>query len=164
MRNKFAFKLCVLVLCFYTSGCCKHKSEDLCNPTTLTLEPFTEKRTVFQCNSTGEYTYIFSKKEQIDSLDPTCFFIGSVPFPVDETNMVYLMVGRMSYYLKDTISLTELKKDSCQKRLTYEVNMIQRDTVFLSNGGGIRSIFCSVENIPPDYQVEVKYKYVPLPE
>ena len=144
------------------AGCCKDKEENICKSNPMQIVPFIEKRSVFQCNNTNEYTYTLSKKEQIDSLQPTCFFVGSVPFPVDETNMFFLLIGRMSYYLKDTISFTELKKDTCQKKLTYVVDMVQRDTVLLSNGGGIRSIFCVVENIPADYQVEIKYKYVPI--
>jgi hypothetical protein len=152
----------IVVVVLIIAGCCKEKKENICKSNPTQIAPFFEKRSVYQCNSTNEYTYILSKKEQIDSLHPTCFFIGSVPFPTDETNMAYVMVGRMSYYLKDTISFTELKKDTCKHILTYEVKMVQRDTALLSNGGGIRSIFCSVENIPPDYQVEVKYRYVPI--
>ncbi len=76
------------------------------------------------------------------------------------------MFGKLSYHHKDTL-VTNLLLDSCSKLLTYEVNMIQRDTTVLRCPYGIsvvRSIFCSVEDILSDYQVEVKYKYVPLPE
>ena len=45
----------------------------------------------------------------------------------------------------------------------YSISLIQRDTTVLSNGGAVKGIFCTVENIPADYEVEVKYKYVPLP-
>lgn len=102
------------------------------------------------------------RKSQIDSLTD-CTFSPPVAFPVDETDFVYIMFGKMSYYYKDTFQ-TAVFKDTCLKKVTYEVNMIQRYKTLESNGGGVRSMFCSLENIPADYQVEVKYKYVPLGE
>ncbi|MCO5280147.1 MAG: hypothetical protein M9931_03700 [Chitinophagales bacterium] len=91
-----------------------------------------------------------------------CTFSPPVAFPIDETDMVYIMVGKMAYHYRDTF-YSKLFKDTCSKKLTYEVNMVQRDTVY-NTFPGVVSMFCSIENIPADYQVEVKYKYVPLPE
>lgn len=142
------------------SGCCKNKSD--CKSGNLTLKPFLERIETFDCNNgESDYTYIFSNSKQIDSLQPTCFFTAPVVFPLDESNMRYLLVGRFSAHYKDTLEST-LYKDTCSKILTYDVRMIQRDTALWSNGGGIQHIFCSVQNIPPDYKVEVKYKYVQL--
>ncbi|MFN8287799.1 MAG: hypothetical protein U0V74_13665 [Chitinophagales bacterium] len=100
------------------------------------------------------------KKAEIDSL-ADCTFSPPVPFPADETDFVYIMFGKMSYYRYDTFQ-TSLFKDTCSKKLTYQVNMIQRDTTHWQFPG-VMSMFCEVENIPADYQVEVKYQYVPLP-
>lgn len=161
MKNNSNFFLVGVILLLFVTGCCKHKSENICNPTPLPVTPFVEKRHIFQCNNSDEFTYIFRTKEQIDSLDPTCFFIGSVPFPVNDANMLYIMAGRTSYHYRDTISFTELLKDTCNKKLTYVVSMYQTDTT-VNIIPGRRTIFCSVENIPADYQVEVKYKYVPI--
>ncbi|HRN95765.1 MAG TPA: hypothetical protein PL084_13665 [Chitinophagales bacterium] len=162
MRTRLKFTIYTLV-CFFISACCKHKSENVCNPTPFSIQPFVEKRHIFQCNNSDEFTYIFRKKKQIDSLSPTCFFIGSVAFPTEDTNMVYLMIGRTSSHYKDTISIAQLLIDTCNKHLIYNISMVQTDTT-LNTFPGRRTIFCSVENIPADYQVEVKYKYVPLPE
>lgn len=163
MKSNQVLTFSISLFLVLATGCCKDKNEEVCNPTPLVVQPFIEKRHVFQCNNSDEFTYIFRKKEQIDSLDPTCFFIGSVAFPVDETNMVYILLGRTSYHYRDTISVTELFKDTCNKKMTYDVSMFQTDTT-ANTFPGRRTIFCSVENIPADYQVEVKYKYVPLGE
>ena len=82
-------------------------------------------------------------------------------FPVDETDFAYIMFGKMSYFRYDTFQ-TALFKDTCAKKLVYQVDMIQRDTTHRQFVGAL-TMFCSVENIPADYQVEVKYTYVPLP-
>jgi len=83
-------------------------------------------------------------------------------FPINEDSVVYIAIGKFSTYYKDTFETT-IVKDVCEKKMFYNINMIQRDTVVLSNGGAVKGIFCIVENIPADYEVEVKYKYVPLP-
>lgn len=151
----------VVILLLFSSGCCKDKIDAVCKPENFRIEPFVEKRHIFQCNNSDEFTYIFRRKEQIDSLSPTCFMTGSVAFPVDETEMVYILLGRLSTHYRDTISFTELLKDTCNKKLTYDVSMFQTDTT-PNTFTGRRTIFCSVENIPSDYTVEVKYKYVPI--
>jgi hypothetical protein len=135
------------------------KKEDACKSVNVKINPFLERYSNFECQNNNEYTYIFSSKSQIDSLSPTCSY-RQIAFPIDETDMRYIIVGRISYHFKDTIQ-TIIMKDSCLKILTYEVNMVQRDTS-LWQFPGVMSMFCSVTNIPPDYQVEVKYKYVPL--
>lgn len=152
--------LCTALLLILNIGGCKDKDKT-CKSGAFTVQPFLEKRHVFQCNNSEEFTYIFRKKEQIDSLNPTCFTTGSVAYPTDETNIVYILVGRASLHYRDTISVTQLQKDTCNKKLTYEVDMIQRDTTHWQFPG-VMSMFCSVENIPADYEVEVKYKYVPI--
>jgi hypothetical protein len=147
----------------FLAGCCKDK-KDLCVGNSVSVNPFVERFYIFWCNNNdAEYTYTFTKSEQIDSLQPDCFFTAPIAFPIDESSMRYFILGRISYHVKDTFQTT-LLKDSCSKKLVYEVNMIQRDTAyyFADQRGGVLSMFCSVENIPPDYQVEVKYKYVPL--
>lgn len=77
--------------------------------------------------------------------------------------MLYIIFGKLSYHLQDTFE-TKILKDNCSKKVIYEINMIQKDTTRVSfyPDGAIITNFCSVENIPADYQVEVKYKYVPL--
>ncbi|HWB64747.1 MAG TPA: hypothetical protein VG603_14625 [Chitinophagales bacterium] len=141
---------------------CKHKTDTSCIPNTFSVNPFVERKSDFHCGSNNyDYTYIFRKKSEIDSLEPICSFSPPVPFPVDETDFVYIMFGKMSYFYKDSFQ-TILYKDTCLKKLTYDISMIQTHLDSLSNGGGVLSLFCSVENIPADYQVEVKYKYVPL--
>jgi len=145
------------------AGCCKDKN--LCKNEFLSIRPFIERFYIFWCNNNDvEYTYIFNNSQQIEDLRPTCFFIAPVAFPIDEKNMQYFLVGRLSYHQKDTFQ-TSLLKDTCSKTLVYDVSMIQRDTAyyFPDRRGGILSMYCAVENIPADYKVEVKYKYVPLP-
>lgn len=158
--TKIAYNLVVLVLfAFILWGCCKNKNE--CVEGSFRVQPFIEKYGDFWCTGNNEYTYIFNHKYQIDSLS-YCTFSPPVAFPIDETDMVYIMVGKMAYHYRDTF-YSKLFKDTCSKKLTYEVNMVQRDTVY-NTFPGVVSMFCSIENIPADYQVEVKYKYVPLPE
>ncbi len=150
--------ICLLLV----AGCCKHKNDTSCIANDTSILPFTEKRSNFHCGSNNyDYTYIYRKKSEIDSLEPVCSFSPPVPFPVDETDFVYIMFGKMSYFYKDSFQ-TALYKDTCLKKLTYDISMIQTHTDSLTNGGGVLSIFCSAENIPADYQVEVKYKYVPI--
>ncbi len=160
MKNKI--NLLAVAILFLVTGCCKHKKEDVCNPTSISVTPFVQKIEVFDCNN-GEtdYTFVFAKSSQIDSLHPTCYFTAPIAFPTDETNMRYFLLGRFSSHFHDTI-ISTLYIDSCARVLYYDVKMIQRDTALWSNGGGLQHIFCSVENIPADYQVEVKYKYVPI--
>ena len=125
------------------------------------VNPFVERFFIFRCNNDdAEYTYIFTNKEQIDSLKPVCFFTAPIAFPIDEANMLYMAVGRMSYHYNDTFQ-TNISKDTCSKLITYDVKMIQRDTTPFQFPG-IISMYCAVENIPSDYKVEIKYKYVPL--
>jgi hypothetical protein len=150
-------------ICFLlVAGCCKHKDENTCNSTQFHVSPFLERYGNFTCGGNlYEYQYVMQRKSQIDSLFD-CTFSPPVPFPVDETDFVYIMFGKMSYFYKDSFQ-TVLYKDTCLKKLTYDISLIQTHLDSLSNGGGVLSLFCSVENIPADYQVEVKYKYVPLP-
>lgn len=134
-----------------------------CNNKTTPILPFIEKYGDFTCGGNlYEYEYIKRHKTQIDSLTD-CTFSPPMAFPLDETDMVYIMVGKLSYYSNDTFQ-TNLYKDTCAKKLTYELSMIQRDTIKVSfyPQGIARGMFCSIENIPADYEVEVKYKYVPL--
>ena len=139
-------------------GCCKDKKS--CKGSAFQIHPFTERYAKFECQNNNEYTYIFRNSKQIDSLQPTCSFAVPVAFPIDETDMVYIMFGKTAYHYRDTFQ-TNLLKDTCNKTLTYEVNMVQQDTAF-NTFPGVVSMFCSVQNIPADYKVEVKYKYVPL--
>ena len=157
MKNVIYIVLSSVLL--VVSGCCKDKND--CKSENFQIQPFIEKYGDFWCTGNEEYTYILRKKSQIDSL-ANCSFSPPVAFPIDETDIAYIMVGKIAYHYRDTFQ-TKLLKDSCQRTLTYEVNMIQQDTVF-NTFPGVVSMFCSVENIPADYQVEVKYKYVPLPE
>lgn len=143
------------------TACCKHKTDNdvICNPTSLNISPFIERYGNFTCGGNlYEYEYIKRKQSQIDSLFD-CTFSPPVAFPVDETNMLYIMYGKMSYYRYDTFQ-TQLFKDTCSKKLVYQVDMIQRDTTHWQFPG-VMSMFCEVENIPADYQIEIKYKYVP---
>lgn len=152
-------KVCfILVVLIAIGGCHEDK---ICKNTSFSILPFIEKYYTFTCGGNlYEYEYIKRKKAEIDSLTD-CTFSPPVAFPLDEANMVYIMVGKMSYYYKDTFQSIILK-DTCNKTLVYDLQMIQRTTILESNGGGVKSMFCSVENIPEDYEVEVKYKYVPL--
>ena len=150
-----------LILLLFMDSCCKHKGDNICNSNNASINPFIEKYYVFTCGGNlYEYQYVMRKKSQIDSLTD-CTFSPPVAFPVDETNFVYIMLGKMSYYRYDTFQ-TALFKDTCLKKLVYQVDMIQRDTTHWQFPG-VMSMFCSVENIPADYQVEIKYKYVPIP-
>ena len=155
-------KLFIAAIVFiFISSCCKDKK--ICKQGNLMIKPFKELFYNFNCNNSNEYTYIYTNSKQIDSLKPTCFFTSPTFFPIDETNMRYFIVGRLSYHEKDTFQ-TVMLNDSCLKYLICEVNMIQRDTAyyFPDRSGGVLSMFCAVQNIPADYKVEVKYKYVPL--
>lgn len=162
MKNKL--NMLYIAILSLIAGCCKHRpDENPCIANQFNIYAITERYSDFWCTGNNEYTYILRSKSQIDSLS-NCYFSPPAPFPVDETNMLYLMVGRMSYHYKDTFE-TFLYKDTCNRRLTYTVNMLQRDTAFNCcpyGIGAVSSMFCSVENIPADYQVEVKYKYVPI--
>lgn len=162
MRN--IILVAAVALFFGISGCCKDKKDTLCNSSQVSAKPFLEKYYVFTCGGNlYEYQYIMRRKSQIDSLTD-CTFSPPVAFPVDETNFVYIMVGKTFEFYKDTFQ-TSIWKDTCAKKLIYEVNRIQRDTTRYCCPYGataVSSMFCSVENIPPDYQVEVKYKYVPI--
>jgi hypothetical protein len=162
MRN--ILLLGVVALSFLIDGCCKNKKDILCKSENIEIKPFLERYYVFTCGGNlYEYEYIMRRKSQIDSLTD-CTFSPPVPFPIDETDFVYIMVGRTFEFYKDTFQ-TSIWKDTCAKKLIYEVNRIQRDTSRYCCPYGITavsSMFCSVENIPPDYQVEVKYKYVPI--
>ena len=146
------------------SSCCKEKN--LCKSKTNKIRPFSERfYYIFRCNNNNsEFTHIFNNSRQIEDLKPTCFFTTPIAFPIEETNMRYFLVGKLSYHQKDTFQ-TILLKDTCLKTIVYDVSMIQRDTAyyFPDRRGGILDIYCSVENIPSDYTVEIKYKYVPLP-
>ncbi|HRN95650.1 MAG TPA: hypothetical protein PL084_13080 [Chitinophagales bacterium] len=147
------------------TGCCKDKNKNTCKSESFSINPFVQRFGSFFCGGNDyEYTYIFRKKAEIDSLHSECSYYN-VAFSIDETNFAYIAVGRLSYHQKDTM-LSNLYVDTCSRLLTYDVEMIQRDTTKVSFYplGATMSIFCSVENIPADYQVEVKYKYVPLPE
>jgi hypothetical protein len=153
------------LLCLLFSSCKKDCDKNYdCKGVANEIAPFFERYgSVFCGTNDYEYTYILRTKEQIDSITQ-CTFSPSPAFPVDGSNMVYIMFGKFSYHHKDTL-ITDLSIDTCAKLLTYEVDMIQRDTTVLCCPYGItvvRSIFCSVENIPADYEVEVKYKYVPI--
>lgn len=160
--------LVIALLCLLVSGCKKDKCEKPpeCEGSPYEISPFAERYGSIFCGGNDyEYTYIFRKKAQIDSITE-CTFSPSPAFPIDESNMVYIMFGKLSYHHKDTLA-TSLLLDTCSKLLTFEVDMIQRDTTVLCCPYGIsvvRSMFCSAANIPADYQVEVKYRYVPLPE
>lgn len=159
MRNSFFLIVVALIL---IGGCCKEK--DTCKENKIMLNAFAERYYYFKCNNNDEYTFLFTKSSQIDSLQPTCFFLQPSAFPIDENGMRYILVGRLSYHNRDTFQ-TALSKDTCLKTVTYEVNMVQRDKAysFPDSIGAIQSMYCAVENIPADYKVEVKYKYVPLP-
>jgi hypothetical protein len=158
--NYSSFIMLVISLAIFVFGCRKDKDE--CKPNIFQVFPFQEKIEVFDCNNDEtDYTYVFTKRDQIDSLNPICFFTAPIAFPTDEYGMRYILLGRFSSYFRDTLTST-LYKDTCNKVLYYDVKMIQRDTALWSNGGGLQHIFCSVSEIPADYQVEVKYKYVPL--
>jgi len=146
----------------FLAGCCKDKDGE-CLDNAFSVKPFTERFYVFRCNNNDvEYSYVLRSREQIDSLQPVCFFTAPVAFPIDEIDMLYIALGKMSYHYSDTFK-TNIIKDTCNKLVTYDVQMIQRDTT-LFQFPGIISMYCAVENIPADYRVEVKYKYVPLPE
>ena len=154
---------CLFVLLIVTfAGCCKDKNEGRhrCNNLAFTVTPFIEYKNNFSCNDTSKFIGIFRSKNQIDSLSPDCVFTSSVIFPVDQQEMLYLIYGRTSYYYSDTF-ITALLKDTCNKKLTYTIDIVQRDTNHLEFPG-TGFVFCEVENIPADYQVEVKYKYVPI--
>ncbi|OJV25458.1 MAG: hypothetical protein BGO32_00090 [Bacteroidetes bacterium 37-13] len=156
----------IAVLILVTAGGCQKEKCSRCNSTSFKVTPFIERYAKFECNSNDEYTYIFRRKAQIDSLEPNCYIINSIAFPLDETDMTYIIVGRLFEHYKDTFK-TVLINDTCNKVLSYEVTGIQRDTIKYCCPYGVNavsSVFCSVENIPADYQVEVKYKYVPLGE
>ncbi|HRG88140.1 MAG TPA: hypothetical protein PLW44_03910 [Chitinophagales bacterium] len=146
---------------FLIGGCCKDKTGNACNEAAFVVDPFLERYAYFTCGGNlYEYQYVMRRKAQIDSLSD-CNFSPPVPFPVNETDFIYIMFGKMSYFRYDTFQ-TILFKDTCLKKVTYQVDMIQHDTTHRQFPGVI-SMFCSVENIPADYEVEVKYKYVPLP-
>jgi hypothetical protein len=152
-------------ICFlFLAGCCKDKNGTSCKGDSFEIAPFLERYGYFTCGGNlYEYQYVMRKKAQIDSLSD-CTFSPPVPFPVDETDFVYIMLGKTFEYYKDTFQTT-LWKDTCNKKLIYEVNRIQRDTARYCCPYGITavsSMFCTVENIPADYEVEVKYKYVPI--
>lgn len=156
--------LFTFIATLFVASCCKKKPDVECIGGEQKIQPFIERFSDFWCLGNNEYTYILRTKDEIDSL-ADCNFSPPVPFPVDEESFVYLMVGRMSYHYRDTFQ-TSLLKDTCNKRLIYDVKMIQTDTAYNCcpyGTGGVLSMFCSVENIPADYEVEVKYTYVPLP-
>lgn len=158
MKNTMII-FCELVLLLIT-GCCKHKTESVCNANQFQINALREKYGSFTCGGNlYEYQYIMRRQAEIDSLFD-CHFAPPVPFPVDETNMIYIMVGRMAYHYRDTFQTT-LFKDTCNKILVCQLDMVQQDTAF-NTFPGVVSIFSEVENIPADYQVEVKYKYVPI--
>ncbi len=165
MRSLYSL-LAVVLLFMLLIGCKKDKcvKQTECKTARYTISPFAERYGSIFCGGNDyEYTFILRKKEQIDSITE-CTFSPSPAFPIEDSNMVYIMFGKLSYHHKDTLNTT-LFIDTCQKLLTYEVAMIQQDTTVLCCPYGIsvvRSIFCSVENVPADYQVEVKYKYVPI--
>ena len=151
----------VFITMFFSS--CK-KCKDECVSNKILTKPFIEKYYIFTCGgNTYEYEYVYRRKSQIDSLTD-CMFTSPVSFPIDESNFTYILVGRYGYYRNDTLH-SVLYKDTCLKVLTYEISTIQRDTNRTSFYPQLvaRSLFCAVENIPADYKVEVKYKYVPLP-
>lgn len=157
MRTKII--LLSITILFLITGCCKRKTENPCIATQFSVAPFVERYGTFWCGGNNEYAYILRTESEIDSLSG-CSFSPPVPFPVDETNMVYIMFGKTAYHYRDTFQ-TSLFKDTCNKKLIYQVDMVQQDTAY-NTFPGVVSIFSEVENIPTDYQVEVKYKYVPI--
>lgn len=159
MKKYYFISVFILFFLFGFYGCCKKNND--CVSSSLKVIPFTERFNYFNCNDSSEKTYVFRKKAQIDSLSPQCEIYFPVPFPIDEIDMAYIIFGKMSYYRKDTFE-TALYKDTCNKKLTYDVTMIQRTDSSLGSFAWPLYMFCSVENIPADYQVEVKYKYVPI--
>lgn len=158
MKNSSLSLTLIVASILMLAGCCKEKA---CKEEQVETKPFVEKFAHFTCGGNlYEYQYVYRSKADIDTLSD-CTFTPPVAFAVDEKDFVYIMYGKMSYYYADTFQ-TFLQKDDCNKRIIYNVDMIQRDTTLWSNGGGVLSMFCSVENIPADYEVEVKYKYVPI--
>jgi len=144
------------------ASCCKEKNGNICSSNQFQVMPFVERYGNFSCGGNlYEYQYVLRRESEIDSLSD-CFIAPPIPFPIDETDFVYIMIGKMAYHYRDTFE-TLLLKDTCNKKLVYQVDMIQQDTA-LNTFPGVVSMFCSAENIPSGYQVEVKYKYVPLPE
>ena len=161
MKKQIVYSTILLVLVSYFTGCCKDKEE--CANGTVSVTPFVEKYGSFTCGGNlYEYEYIKKTKSDIESLTD-CTFSPPVAFPIDETDFIYIMYSKLSYFSNDTFQTT-LYKDTCNKILVYDVSMIQRDSVKVSfyPQGVARSMFCSVDNIPSDYKVEIKYKYVPL--
>ena len=153
--------IAIMLIClFIIAGCCKDKGKECVNGS-VELAPFAEIFGGFYCNGNTEYQYVFRKKDEFSALQPDCFFPGGMFFPVNEDSVVYIAIGKMSIHRKDTFETT-IVKDVCNKKMVYNVSMIQKDTA-LNNFPGPVHMFCTVENIPADYEVEVKYKYVPLP-
>ncbi len=151
----------MVAVIFFLSACCKHKQDDLCKQENHSTLPFVEKFNYVMCDDSSERLYVLTRKSQIDSLEPHCVIPFPIAYPVDETDMAYIIFGKMSYYRRDTFE-TALYKDTCNKKLTYDVKMIQRTDSSLGSFAWPLYMFCSVENIPADYTVEVKYKYVPI--
>ena len=162
MKNYYYQLFLLLLVMMITSSCRKNKEE--CVGDKFSIQPFVEKFGSFTCGGNlYEYEYIKRNRLQIDSLED-CTFSPPIAFPVDESDMVYIMVGKEFTHYGDTFQ-TQLWKDTCDKKLIYEVNKIQRDTTRYCCPYGVTavtSMFCSVSEIPSDYQVEIKYKYVPL--
>lgn len=153
-----------VIMLLFVAGCCKDKNPPSpeCTSTSVEISPFAEKIVGFWCNNNVEYEYVFRDRYLIDTLQPNCFFTGSTAFPIDNTTSVYILLGKPTHYNNDSFS-TKLFIDTCLKKLTYDVNLIQTDTTYYAQLS-IAPIYCFAENIPADYQVEVRYKYVPLPE
>src|SRR5690606_19710758 len=93
-------KLCFIITAFaIISGC---KKDKVCKDTLFSIQPFIEKYYTFTCGGNlYEYEYVKRKKAEIDSL-ADCDFSSPIAFPLEENNMVYIMVGKMSYYYNDT--------------------------------------------------------------
>lgn len=148
MSKRIIYTVLFFALSLFIPGCCKDKKE--CVGNKFSIPPFVEKFGSFTCGGNlYEYEYIKRRKSEIDSLTD-CTFSPPIAFPIDETDMVYIMYGKMSYYRYDTFQTT-LLKDTCARKLVYQIDMLQRDTTHWQFPG-VMSMFCSVENIPADYR------------
>lgn len=130
-----------------------------CKSSDIETSPFVQR--LYYCNDGIEHTYILRRQEDVESLEPNCYFPNSSIFPLDDTDMVYIIFGKMSYFHKDSFT-TKLVRNTCQKTLTYEVKMIQRTKTELGEFAWPKYIFCSVDSTPEDYDVIIDYEYVPL--
>lgn len=162
MKKQTGFISAICIICLI-NGCCKEKAKDEgCKSQNFQVIPFSENFYQFFCyNGDLPYQYICWNREQIDSLQHVCGWANTAVYPLNHLPNLYMVTADTIFNYTDTIT-GEVFIDTCKKEVNYNVKFVQRSKNPLQYPG-IASIFCIVENVTPDYKVNVNKERIWLP-